>query len=64
MFKWLFTILLALAVLAAATPWLERLGLRRLPGDVRFSLRGRAYVIPFTSTVIFCLVAWAIGRLL
>jgi hypothetical protein len=64
MFKWLFTILLALAVLAAATPWLERLGVGRLPGDVRFSVRGRAYVIPFTSTVLFCLVAWAIGRLL
>jgi hypothetical protein len=64
MIKWLFTILLALAVLAAATPWLERLGVGRLPGDFRFRLRGRGYVIPFASTVLFCLVAWAIGRLI
>ena len=64
MIKWLFTILIALAVLAVATPWLQRLGVGRLPGDVRFSVRGRPYVIPFASTVLFCLVAWAIGRLI
>ncbi|MGH8707969.1 MAG: DUF2905 domain-containing protein [Burkholderiales bacterium] len=64
MIKWLVTILLALAVLAAATPWLQRLGVGRLPGDLKFSLRGRAYFLPFASTVLFCLVAWAIGRIL
>lgn len=64
MIKWFVTILLALAVLAAATPWLERLGVGRLPGDLRFNVRGRAYFLPIASTVLFCLVAWAIGRLL
>jgi len=64
MIKWLVTILLSLAVLAAATPWLQRLGIGRLPGDLKFSLRGRAYYVPFASTVLFCLVAWVIGRVL
>jgi hypothetical protein len=64
MIKWLLTILISLAVLAAATPWLQRLGLGRLPGDVRFTVRGREYFVPFASTVLFCLVAWAVGRLL
>jgi hypothetical protein len=64
MIKWLLTILISLAVLAAATPWLQRLGVGRLPGDLRFSVRGREYFLPFASTVLFCLVAWAIGRLI
>jgi len=64
MIKWLVTILLSLAVLAAATPWLQRLGIGRLPGDLKFSLRGRAFYVPFASTVLFCLVAWVIGRVL
>jgi hypothetical protein len=64
MMKWLLTILLSLAVLAAATPWLQRLGVGRLPGDLKFSVRGREYFVPLASTVLFCLVAWAIGRLI
>lgn len=64
MIKWLFTIFLALAVLAIATPWLARLGVGRLPGDLRFSVRGRNYSLPFASTLLFCLVAWAIGRVI
>jgi Protein of unknown function (DUF2905) len=64
MIKWLLTILISLAVLAAATPWLARLGVGRLPGDLKFSLRGRAYYVPLASTVLFCLLAWMIGRIL
>ena len=64
MFKWLLTILIALAVLAAATPWLERLGVGRLPGDLKFSVRGRAYFLPLASTLVFCALAWLIGRLI
>jgi hypothetical protein len=64
MIKWLLTILIVLAVLALATPWLERLGVGRLPGDFRFAARGRVYSLPIASTLIFCAVAWLIGRLL
>jgi hypothetical protein len=64
MIKWLITIFLALAVLALATPWLERLGVGRLPGDLKFSVRGRAYFLPLASTLVFCALAWLIGRLI
>jgi hypothetical protein len=64
MFKWLLTIVIALAVLAAATPWLERMGVGRLPGDLRFTARGRVYFLPIASTLIFCALAWLIGRLI
>jgi len=64
MIKWLLTIFLALALLAIATPWLERLGVGRLPGDLKFSVRGRVYFLPIASTLIFCAVAWLIGRLI
>ena len=64
MIKWLLTILIALAVLALATPWLARLGVGRLPGDLRFTARGRVYYLPIASTLIFCAVAWLIGRLI
>ena len=64
MFKWLLTIFLALAVLAVATPWLARLGVGRLPGDLKFTARGRVYFVPIASTLIFCALAWLIGRLI
>jgi len=64
MIKWLLTILISLAVLAAATPWLQRLGVGRLPGDFRFRARGRVYFVPLASTLAFCALAWAVGRLL
>ena len=64
MIKWLLTILIALAVLALATPWLERLGVGRLPGDLRFTSRGRVYYLPIASTLLFCAVAWLVGRLI
>ena len=64
MIKWLLTILIALAILAAATPWLQRLGIGRLPGDLRFQLRGRRVFLPIASTILFSLLAWGVGRLL
>jgi hypothetical protein len=64
MIKWFVTILLAIVVLSLATPWLARLGVGRLPGDFKFSVRGREYFLPIASTLLFCLVAWGIGRLI
>ena len=64
MIKWLLTVVLALAVLALATPWLERLGVGRLPGDLKFTARGRVYFVPIASTLLFCLIAWLIGRVI
>ena len=55
MLKWLLTLFVALAVLSAVQPWFSRLGLGRLPGDLKVPLRGRIYYIPFASTVVLSL---------
>ena len=64
MLKWLLTLFVALAVLSAVQPWFSRLGLGRLPGDLKVPLRGRTYYIPFASTVVLSLLVYLIGRLL
>jgi len=62
--KWLITLFIALVVLSAAQPWFSRLGIGRLPGDLRIPLRGRIYYVPFASTVALSLALYLIGRLL
>jgi hypothetical protein len=64
MFRWLLTIFIALIVLSAALPWLEKLGLGRLPGDIRFTLFGRRIFLPFASTVLLSTILFLIVRLL
>ena len=64
MLKWLLTLFIALAVLSAVQPWFSRLGLGRLPGDLKIALRGRTYYIPLASTVVLSLLVYLIGRLL
>jgi len=65
MLKWLFTTALALVVLTGAMPWLaRRFGIGRMPGDFRFTLGGRDYILPLTSTALLSLLAWLLGRLI
>ncbi|KJK25537.1 hypothetical protein UB46_04515 [Burkholderiaceae bacterium 16] len=64
MLRWTFTIFLAVIVLSAALPWLQKLGLGRLPGDLRFRLFGREFVLPFASTILLSMVALLVGKLL
>lgn len=59
MLKWVLTILIGLAILAALSP-----RLRRLPGDFRIPIRGRIYYIPLASTVLLSLLVWALSRLI
>jgi len=55
--KWLLTLVVALLILGAATPWLRRLGLGRMPGDVSFERNGRQYSFPIGSTILLSLLA-------
>jgi hypothetical protein len=64
MFRWLIVVFLALLLINALTPWLQRLGFGRLPGDIRFKIFGREIFIPLTSTVILSLVCAGISRVL
>ncbi len=62
MFRWLLTIFLALILLSSLLPWLEKMGIGRLPGDLRFSIFGLKIFLPFASTVLLSLVVFMIAR--
>ncbi len=64
MIRWLLVVFVALLVVNAFTPWFARLGLGKLPGDLRFRLFGRDWFIPLTTTVLLSLVAGLIARVL
>ncbi len=64
MMKWLLTTFLALLVLTALQPWLQKLGIGRLPGDLRFRVKGKEVLLPFASTVVLSLLLTLLGRLL
>jgi len=56
MFRWLLTIFITLAIFAATLPWLEKLGLGRLPGDLRLRVAGKTFLLPFASTILLSLM--------
>jgi hypothetical protein len=64
MIRWLLIVFLALVIFAAFSPWLERFGFGRLPGDVRFRFAGRTWFLPFASSVLIGLIGLAISHFL
>ncbi len=64
MMKWLFVMIVAAALLGVFAPALSKLGLWRLPGDLRLKFRGRDVYLPIISTVLISLVLTLILRLL
>lgn len=62
MFRWLIVVLLALVLINGFTPWLQRLGFGKLPGDLRFRIFGKEFFLPITTTIVLSLVAAAIAR--
>ena len=64
MFRWLLVVFLTLLLLQGLSPWLNKLGFGRLPGDMRFRLFGREFFIPLTTTIILSMVCALIARLI
>ena len=62
MFRWLIVVFLALMLINWFTPFFKKLGFGRLPGDLRFTLFGREFFLPFTTTIVLSLVAGGIAR--
>jgi DUF2905 family protein len=60
--RWLIVIFLALVIFGGLKPWLEKMGLGRLPGDFRFRLGGREWFIPLTSSVLLSFIAMLVAR--
>jgi hypothetical protein len=65
MLKWALSLFLVVLVIGLFQPRLTaRLRLGRLPGDMRFRLRGRDYTFPFTTTLLLSLLTILLFRLL
>nr|WP_194715111.1 MULTISPECIES: DUF2905 domain-containing protein [Noviherbaspirillum]MBV0880943.1 DUF2905 domain-containing protein [Noviherbaspirillum sp. L7-7A] len=64
MIRWVLTIFIGLIVFSALLPWLEKLGVGRLPGDVSFSLFGKRIFLPFASTILLSTVIFLVARFL
>ena len=64
MIRWVLTIFIALIVFSALLPWLEKMGVGRLPGDVKFSLFGKTVFLPFASTILLSTVIFLVARYL
>lgn len=64
MIRWVVVIFLAVIVFSSLLPWLEKLGIGRLPGDLRFKLFGRVFSLPFASTILISAVVFLLARFL
>jgi hypothetical protein len=63
---WLVILGLALVVLGLAWPWIDKLGLGRLPGDFRIEREGFSFYFPLTTSIIvslaLSLLIWLLRR--
>lgn len=65
MLKWLIVVVLMVLLTGLLRPGiLRRLRFGHLPGDLHFKLWGRRLHLPFTSTILLSLLAWAVMRAL
>ena len=64
MIRWIIVVFLALMLISWVSPLLQRLGLGKLPGDLRFRLFGREWFIPLTTTIVLSMLAALVSRLL
>jgi DUF2905 family protein len=54
--RWLISLGLILVVAGLLWPWLSKLGLGSLPGDIRIEKDGKFFYFPITSSIIVSLV--------
>jgi hypothetical protein len=62
----LIVIGVAIALIGVAWPWVSKLGLGRLPGDIRIETENGFFYFPLTTciviSVVLSLVLWLIRR--
>ena len=62
MIRWVAVIFIGLIVFYPLLPVLAKLGVGRLPGDLRFKLFGLIFCLPFGSTVLWAVAAFVIAE--
>ena len=56
MAKWLITIGIILVVVGLVWPFLVKLGLGSLPGDIKIERKGFTFYFPITTSIVISLV--------
>jgi hypothetical protein len=64
MIRWVLVIFIGLILFANLLPWLQKFGIGKLPGDLRFKLFGKIFTIPFASTILLSLFILLIAKFL
>ena len=64
MLRWVIVTFLALLLISWVRPWLEKMGLGKLPGDFHFRLFGREWFIPLASTLLLSFIITLIAKFL
>ena len=66
MSRWLISIGIALVILGVLWPWLVRMGLGRLPGDIHIERDGFQFFFPITTglliSAVVTLILWLLRR--
>jgi hypothetical protein len=64
--RWLVLAGVLLVVLGLAWPWIDKLGLGRLPGDIRIEREGFGFYFPITTglivSIVLSLLIWLFRR--
>ena len=64
MIRWVAVIFIGLVIFPLLFPAMEKLGIGRAPGDIRFRLGGVVLCLPFGSTVVVSALAFLLAELL
>ena len=64
MFRWLLVVFIVLVLFNGIAPWLQRIGLGRLPGDFKFRAFGREWFIPIATTLLLSFVASIVSKVI
>jgi glycopeptide antibiotics resistance protein len=64
MIRWVAVIFIGLVIFPLLFPALEKLGIGRAPGDVRFRVRSLILCLPFGSTLIVSALAFLAAEII
>jgi hypothetical protein len=64
MIRWVAVIFIGLFVFYPLLPVIEKLGVGKVPGDIRFRFRGIILCLPFGSAVLWSALAFLAAELL
>jgi hypothetical protein len=56
MLRWLIVLGAVLILIGLLWPWISKLGLGKLPGDIAFERNGTRFYFPVTSSIIISIV--------